>query len=605
MAKKFTLNTQYRGYVNKPDITNILPGFLVRGSQNVISKTGGRVGIREGYSTLGDTGAGSGIIASYDWERSNGTFRNLRGNDTALQYYYSPTDTWIDLVTSPASSRYQFAEYWDDVQLTDALLFVNGESEINYWSGAITTFDSAGAATITKEGATTWAEEGFTVGGTTTVVIGGITYTYTGGEATTTLTGVTPNPTLGGHVAGDVVHQGVETTLNSALAGTTITERPDDNYENDLIGVLYNQVYIGSLSSRFVYVSQVNDYQDFNFASPRQVGQGARLTLDGRAKGFVVQENQMYMSAGRDQWYQTRFDLSADLTKEILQIERLDTVTEEGAIQQSSIAKIKNSIVYISNEPTLTTLSRIKDLATPQTKNISDPVKIDFDAYDFTDAHILYYKYNIYIAVPKEGLVLIYNIAEGFWESPQTIPAGRLAIIDSELHFHSASEAKTYLLFDGTFDDNGNPIPANAVFSYQQYGERSLLKQFNEWYTEGYMSEATNLNLILRYGINGCEGLIQEEILGTDSVLFCPGENPDNSLGKFSLGKQPLGSVIESDVNDENLPPKFRHIRTGAQPNAHEFQIEYSTNDTGQDWQLLAYGPAVSDSFADDVAIKR
>jgi len=85
-----------------------------------------------------------------------------------------------------------------------------------------TTYASSTAVTITKQGAPTWAAAGFDTAGQ--VVIDAITYTYTGGSGTTTLTGVTPDPTAGGHIAGAVVEQGRVFAVNQRYPQSVIAE---------------------------------------------------------------------------------------------------------------------------------------------------------------------------------------------------------------------------------------------------------------------------------------------------------------------------------------------------------------------------------------------
>jgi len=46
---------------------------------------------------------------------------------------------------------------------------------------------------------------------------------------------------------------------------------------------------------------------------------------------------------------------------------------------------------------------------TSKTKTIKD----DFDAYDWTDAEVIYHNCYVYIVVPKECKVLIWNIVSG------------------------------------------------------------------------------------------------------------------------------------------------------------------------------------------------
>lgn len=614
---KFSLISQFLGFQQKADITNMPPGVLVEGSQNVVINEGDKVAARKGYTLDGDANAAlTGIEASYDWQRHAGDERHLRSYDDELEYRYvdsSGTVTWRRLADSFTSVAFNFAEWWDNSELIDRLLFVNGTSNIYDWSGGIATFASATVNTITKEGTTTWAEEGFYTAGTRRVIIDGIAYTYTGGEGTTTLTGVTPDPTAGGHTVGDVIHQQIRTTANSAMTGIPAA------FENDLIGVIYNYVYVGSFISREIYVSQDTSFTNYSFSSPRAPGEGALLTLDSTTNALVPQEDSMYISAGTSDWYNSILELSADQATEALFVKKLKTTPLGAAQSQALVGKIKNNIVFLSQEPTIDTLGPIELIQNPQQTNMSDPIKTLVEALDFSGGSIFYFRENVYISAPNEGVVLIYNMSsrsvsdvpqsggvgpgtfQKFWEAPQILPIGRFAIIDGALYGHSSQVPETYKLFEG-FNDNGNPINSIAAFSYQNFGDRVGLKNFVEFYGEGYITSNTTLALKLRYDYKGAYGTYNTTIDGADTQVVID-TTGDGSLGTQSLGTFNLAGrgLTISDA----LPPKFKVIKTMPKKDFREMQVEFSSNDVDQRWELLSFGPAAQQSTAQNASISQ
>jgi len=587
LPENFKIVSKFNGYSNKQDITNLGDGFLVSGSQNVISTDGNTIAVRKGFTLFGAANAAlTPIKRSFEWKTARGLEIPLRSYGTKLEFEY--LNTWIKLFDVPMgeTNLFEFDSIWDNNEKQDKLLFVNGNNNLREWSGGITTFASATATTITKQGTTTWKEEGFT--NTGSVTIGAITYTYTGFDVTgTQITGVNPNPTLGGHVAGDLIFQTVKTNANQPATGV----------KNDLIAVSRNQVYLASYTSRLVYISKNTNYLDYAFSTPRVPGDGALITLDGTPTGFAIQEENIYISAGADQWYKTEFTLSQDITKEFLRIIRLKTDSQGAAIKQSAIGLMKNKIIFISNEPTLDFLGRIENVDTPQGVPLSDPIKNDFQAYNFTDAHVKYFKNNLYIALPRESRLLIFNLQKGYWEPPQILPAGRLAIINGSLYLHSNVVPETYKLFDGT-SDNGNPIAANAKFSYMNFGARANKKTFNEWYTEGYISTNTTLTRKLYYDYKGIQNINSEDILGNDSFPFVLNVS-SGSLGKKSLGKAKLGGSGGDEF------PKFRIIHPVIEQDFWEIQPEYSSNGIDQRWELIAFGGNIDYSEADNNEIKK
>ena len=617
-VKEFTLVDKFPyGYRNREDKTNLPPGILITGSKNVVTNVNGRVAPRKGYTLYGaaDTSLSS-ILSSYDWQMHIDRTHHLRagfltsaGNDGKLQFVYN--DTWIDLVSSLTSTAFNFADYWHATDFQAHLLWVNHSSVITEWSGGITTFASATTNTITKQGATTWAEEGFYPTGTHKVVINGIDYTATGGWGTTALTGVTPDPTAAAHtiVAGDLVHQKPEDWSNTGSIPTT--------FVNDLIAILRNQVYVGSLTSNEVYVSVVNDYQDYAVSAIRKVGEGALVTLDGPSRAFIPQEDSMFISAGKNQWYRTKFTLSTDMALEDFEIAPFKTSSNQATISQALTAKIKNDVVYVSQEPVVSTIGWVVNIHAEEViSDISSSIVNDINSYDFTDGSAIFHRNFLYIAVPKESIVLIYNMsnvgvdASGnhpyYWEAPQIMPISRFSIIDGELYGHSYLTSETYKLFDGR-RDNGNFIEAKAVFSYNNYGVRCASKGFNKFYYEGYISSNTELDTDLNFDLDGKERTVNLKLLGTDSVVARLKSGA--SLGKAGLGKTPLGGDInetkQTTYAPDALPPKFRKIATFNKVPFYEYSPVFYSSGIDQDWELLAFGnnQSLTAEMSNDITI--
>jgi hypothetical protein len=602
------------GYRNREDKTNLDPSVLVDGSQNVLTNVYGRISARKGYTLDGPANTASApISSSYDWEMhipyttndadvdTGNTIQHLRGgsltsagNDGKLQYRYvdsAGTVTWKDLITDLDSVNFNFCDYWDNSMLQSRLLMVNGESNIREWSGGIATLTTVLAAGITKAGSESWAELGFYPTGTHTVWLSGVAYAATGGWGTTTLTGVSPTPFATAHTVGAVIHQVPEKTLLSAMGGITTS------FTVGLIANLRNQIYIAPESRNEVFVSKVNNYKNYSYTAPtRVVGEGMLLTLDGIPKALVSQEDRMYIAASLDQWYQTKFTLSDDLTKEALEVVRLKTTPQQGAKSQGLTSKIKNNVIFVSNEPILNSLGWVENIyGEPQTSDLSFPVVNDFNSFDFTDGQVIFHKNFIYVSVPKESRVMIYNMTNPnnkYWEAPQVLPIGRFSIIDGNLYGHSYLTSETYKLFDG-YNDNGNFIQANAVMAFNSHGMRSQSKGFNEYYVEGYISSNTTLSLGLQYDIDGCATNTSFDIVGDDTQIVCIGSD-NNLLGKKELGKVPLGADM---AVASTTPVKFRVVKTMPKVPYYEYQVSFNSVGYDQNWEILAFGCAWSRTF--------
>lgn len=582
------------GYRSREDQTLLPPGILVKGSKNVLTNTANRIASVKGYSLDGAASAvAAPILASTNWQTSKGAERHLRagfltsaGNDGKLQFRYDngTTVTWIDLLTGLTNVNFNFVDFWDyTTEKIALLLFVNGSADIKDWSGGVTTFASATANTITKQGTTSWAEESFLVTGTTKVKINGTEYTYTGGETSTTLTGVTPDPTSAGHAVGSVVFQSVRTTLNSAMTGNPLPK-------NDLIGILNNQVYVADFDLNDVYVSKANSFTDYSFTANRKPNEGAIFNLGETPIAFIPQEEEMYIGT-ENYWYLTKFQMSADNAAQSLTVGPLKTASKQGPKSQAMTNKDKNNVVYVSNEPVLSAIGRVQNIyQTPQISDYSFPIVDDFNEYDFTDGSVAYWKNFIFVAVPKHSLIRIFNQTNPqntYWEAPVTYPVSRFYVVEGELYGHSYQTSESYKLFD-TYSFNGSEIDCIAKFSFDNVGTRSKTKGFNQFYSEGYISANTDLTLTIQKELDGCATTTEYDINGDNAQIVCL-RTESNSLGKNPLGSNPLGGNLNAQPD---LPPKFRVIHTmPIEPYFYEFQPIYSSLGFDQQWEILAYGP--------------
>lgn len=594
---RFELTDKFLGYFEKEDITSLPAGALVVGSQNVVSNTDGTFGNRKGYSLYG---AGSTsfnpIRSAYDFKNAAAYEAHLRAGNTVLEYLYN--GTWYTLLSglTDAQCYFEYTLFFDITNQLTTTVFVNKQSQIQEWNGAVAAIASNTATTLTKSGTITWAEAGFNSASKKTLTINGTNYTYTGGETTTTLTGLVALPAF---TVGIPVTQAVVTTLNSSFTGTA-GFIPPATFKNTHVGSYGNQLYISAYNSATIYLSSQDSYSTYTSAAVRVAGNAASFTFNTVNPIFVLQEDTMYISVGTDAWYKAVFTEQATSTiqTEIFRVLPVQSSLGQGALNNGSVFKVKNNIFLLNNEVALNSFGRvINNFATPQFSNYSDPVKNLFERLDFTNASGIYFRYNIYIAVPNDSVTLIYNIAKNYWEAPQTIPVSCFSIINGELYGHSNSTSETYKLFD-TYSDIGLPMDVRAYFAFNHFGSRSAAKFFNEYYSEGYMTANATLNVGWNYETAGCQSTVTGSISGTDKQV-CVGVD-DSSPGKVPLGQNPLGGTIKTVYT----MPKFRKIYTGVRKDFYEMQPFFTSFGKDFGWTVLAFGPQIGTPGYQDVSIK-
>ena len=581
MAAKYNYVKEFKGYVSKPDVTNTDERYLTKGSLNVLVNDGEKVTGRRGYSLFGAASTvRKPIQSTFTWNTSSATELTLRGTDNSLQVYFN--NAWRDVITGLPTAQFGFPRssksgIWDDSEGIDILPFVAKDANIYTWNGAIGTIDSTTSNTIVLTGDTIAVQRFFTTSGT--LIVNGTEYAYTGTSGNT-FTGVTPNPT--GEANGSVVSQKVTTNSNKPGSGLT----------NDICEILNNQLYVGDFSSREVYISTNTDLTDFTtISTPREPGESLILTLDNAPVAFVVQEENMYISAGTSDWYQvvTTLQNSGSTFIENIAIKKLKNAPQQAVKEKDLTANIKNAVVYISNEPTLDSLGRVENITTPQSTPLSDPIKPDFDSYNFTGGDIIYYKNQVFISVPEESLVLIYDLANSWWQPPQQLPVAKFSVYQGKLLGHSKEVQETYEMFPSNmFSDNGNIINMQAVFAYRDFGDRALLKEFDEYYTEGYIKPSTNLTLTLQFDFEGASSEVEYTIHGNDKTITF-GKGTETGLGSLPLGSATLGSSSE----EPRELKKFRHVQGTTKVPFWEMRAIYSTTADNAEFEIIAHGPQV------------
>lgn len=608
-------NNFIMGYRNREDTSFLDPRTLVPGSHDVLTNVSGRIGPRKGYTMDGPT---SSVVAPiqgpFDWETQTGYVHHLRagfltdGSNGKLQIRYDDGETvsYLDLISDLSSTLFRYVPFWDSANVRSILLMVNGSEGIWEWGGGITTVGSATSNTVVTAGTKTFPQLGFTTTGS--FIASGVTYTYSGTSGDT-LTGVSPDPS--GIVVDTPMYQAPVFTAVGSMT-FDVTPDPPSGFTFDLISQLNNQAFFASNSSNLVYMSVAGDYKDYSQSTARLQYEGEQLTTQGTVKAFIQSDDQMYISAGLDEWYLTKFiettitnQISgATLTYENASLQRLKTASGQASQSQEMTIKIKNQIVFVSNEPILNTLGFIENIQLfPQIEDISFPIVNDMNSYDFTDASAFYSKQFIYLAVPKMGLFRIFNMTNPqnpYWEAPQNIAlSGFSQLEDNSILGHSYQTSESYLLFNGYSDrapnlnETGLPISAVALFAFDEDGLRTKRKSFNVFFTEGYMTPGTNITVGLIYRSPNPGTSVGQSFMinGTAPYVLSPIDN--SSLGKSALGKNPLAGNTQYP-QQLNLPPYFAVNKTFTKYPYLAYSPMFSSYGLNQVWEILSFGNNVS-----------
>ncbi len=611
----FSLIDSFEGYVSSKDPTNVSPQVLVEGSMNCYKKINGNIAVRPGLLRYGNADATvAGIASSDEWYNSLGNtfpFRVVEptsaGNDGKLQVMSTIVDgetpIWYDLQTglTTAQTRYVFDSWYKTADVKDIWVFCRGDSNLYWWGGglAVAVAQIAGGATLAKTGSTTWAQAGFNVNGNKTFTINGsaTVYTYTGGENTTTLTGITP--ALPAIVADDVILQTVVTEADKPAAG----------YSADFLKTIGNQLYVGSYTSRLVYISSATDFTNYTVPAPPVTGSPDLLTLDNNCKGISVRQGSAHITAGLSDWYVVTFQeiaVASDITRQTV-VEKQETAALSAALAHEFIDTVGDDIVYLSQDQQLRNYGQFRNINTAKFPSLSQQIQTELQNIDFTGGQVKSIGDFVYITSPvtgktyflqtREALDDLGNIvAERIWHPPQIWNISRIALINDIEYGHSNSNPQLYKLWNtGQYHDDSptnDPVPysVSMAMSYRNHDKRAGLIHFGKVYIEGYLQRNSELNLRVRNDYLDPEP--QELIIsanGNTPQLF---PNVDvETIGGSTIGDVAIGGGEISD--SAPIGPKFRKIADVVDKNCFEYQLELYSDSADSAWEIIAIGTTI------------
>jgi hypothetical protein len=626
---KINIIDKFASYNSASDKSKLPINHLVRGSKNVYKKITGSIATRPGLKRRGSADTtDAGVKSSYEWNTNVGTIRPLRVADNKLQVesdiVTSGTYVWYDLVLtgtllSPATvyTRFIFDTWWDNDEKTDRLLMVRGDDNLISWSGGMATIESSTLDTITLSGDTTWAAQGFAtfIAGEQRVVIEGVEYTYTGGEDTDTLTGVTPDAS--GISVGAVA-------IQSLIVEATV---PATDYKADYIKVINNQAWVGSYSSRAVYISSDLDFRDFTNAGSYVYGDPDKITMDSNGKGIGISNDGRVILFGGDAdmyiitpntnvtFSYTDGDGNARYMYQKIEKKQLSGLTS--SLGHEFIGNLGEYLVWMDQKNRLRALGTFANVDAIKPISLSVQVQNELTEDDFTDGHLRVIQDNdgetVYITAPNNGRDWMYQIrdalddngqvtTERLWQPPQVRGIARFAVISGVIYGHSNVNPQLYQVWDTNQWHDDNPadesIPYTCVarFPYDNNKQSEKLLSFDRLYTEGYKSQGLELLATVYFDYQGATGtrdLVIDD--GISPASFFTGVIPP-SMGTSSLGDNPLGDGIIPEGGQQELLPKFRALNNLDLQDCFEYAIEYYSNEADSRWELLRVGTNVKES---------
>lgn len=463
----------------------------------------------------------------------------------------------------------------------------------------------------------TWAQAGFQTNINTSVTINGNTYTYA-----TTNNGIGTTILFYASMA-DPSLEPANSIVFASIA--TVTSNPAAGFLADFLKVIDNHVWVGSYSSRLIYVSKSSSYTDFTQSTPRVPGDGELITMDQTGNGITVHGGNALLSAGTSIWYEVSFNqiTVGSTLSEQTKILPIRSSGLQGALGHEFMDTMGNDVVYLDQNHQLRMYGDFNQLFTTKFTLLSLPVYDELKDEVFTGGHLRIVDKIVYITAPLAGRDYMYEsresvdpqgnlVAERIWHSPQIRNVSRIAVISGVTYGHSNSNPQLYQMWDtGQWHDDspaststGVPYTSVLRLAYDQQRRRQGKITLDKIYAEGYITLGTKLYGNVYFDYQGSTALLNLDLNSTGNIETYSGTGAP-SLGDSSLGDNPLGDGLTIEANDQEMLAKFRIIKGVAQTDCFEYSLEIYTQDLDSRWELIVIGANPTLSEANPIEIQR
>lgn len=583
-------NERFSGYETKNDPSKVASGANPQG-QNTSINNGDRISIRdEGYQIFPENGTESVTSAPVhslkNFRRRDGENLMVRGQGTSLEWYDEYQNDWENLNSGYSTgTEFGFAEYNINTDQRSYVYFGNGVEPFSRWTGAHTNISVAlagGEATINAIDTT-----GFTATGTIRVCGTDVTYT---GVTSTAFTGAAGTPAC---AANRGITQAVQTYAS--------------NPKGNIYLVANNRLFIAGVTStpQAVFFSQYGDATSFVTSSLvtdttaessgifnlAEGGGGVTAMAQDEGSIYIFKRTIIYKATLSDSLYTLQplkpFDGKSKTT---------------GAISQKSTFAGGNGIFFITPDNQIMNLARIESYDYPQINAISDSIKPTIDTAIFTSSTGIFYKDKAYFSAKSDSnstandVVFVYNFPLQAWESPVVgWPVSDWAIYSDggleRLYFGHSINPNTYLVIPEALD-NGLGVAANWRSKQFDFDIPQSLKEIDNVFVEGYLTENTNLTISLLLDENGNKQIFSTEFSGDETTYLY--DSPEyNVFGFEPFGVERFGSNQADDGRTKFRVYLNKDLRRVP---FYTAQIEFASDGEAQSWEIDRFGFLVRES---------
>lgn len=573
---------RFTGFKTKADPSKLGNGDNPNG-QNTIINDGDRISIRDfGYTLFGQASTTQNYVgALHTFRRRDGENIMLRASGTYLEYYEEGNDLWEALVTTSTSPLYDFADFNLNADLRSYTYFGNATDAFSRWSGSHVLTSVAVTSTATFVLTDNPTGKGFPDTGD--IVYCGKRIPYTSWNTN-----------------GFQVASAHECAIDRGVAHAP--EEFNTIVKGNIYQVANNRLFVSGIASttQAIYFSRYGNPTDFvgaNLITDAVADAPGIFNLGeggGAVTGLALDEGAIY-AFKKSIIY--KITLDGDGLYSLTPLKPFDGNSQTtGAVTDGSVFTGGNGVFFITPDKQIMNLSRIPEFDYPQIVPISDVIKPTIQTGDYASSTGIFFQNTAYISArsnPSEternDAVFVWNDVIRAWESPIIgWNPSVFTIYDDgngeELYFGDSRVAQIYKVTDSAID-NELGVTANWRSKRYDFGEPHHLKELDNFYIEGYISDNTTLEISLLFDENGDTQTYTTEFSGTETDYIF--DAPEfNLFGFHPFGFERFGSSDTPDVNKFRiyLNKNLRRVPF------YNLQLEVASDGVAQSWEITSYG---------------
>lgn len=383
---------------------------------------------------------------------------------------------------------------------------------------------------------------------------------------------------------------------------------PAAGFISDFCATITNQVIVGSYNSPVIYFSSDIDFTDFVNSGDWITGDPDQIIIDELPRGVIVVNESAYIPAGSGNWYICKpntlvpFPFATDGNDRyiVVEVQKKVGAAKTAALAHEFIGAFGENIIYVDQANQLRQFGIFTDVLGTKIPTVSQPVKEELMAEDFTGGALRVIQDRTYLIAPLSGKTYIYEqrddvdstgniVSERIWQPPFEWNISRIAIINNLEYGYSNQSPETYQLWEtGQYHDDSPegimPYECVLKFGYWQFRDRTKLGDLDKVYLEGYMPQNSPLKCTLLTEYLGSTAIEDIVVSALDDLPTLYTE--DGVL----VGQNLVGQELIGGATGMVGTPKFRAIAQYQKHQCFEYQLQLYSFAEDAFWELVCIG---------------